>query len=216
MTPRGLFVVFEGIDGSGTTTQRRLLAASLRERGEQVLETVEPSTSLFGTTIRQHLRREIPPISAAEMAALFSADRHYHVEYEVEPALERGEVVLCDRYVLSSMAFQPAAGVPREEVLDLNRDFFCPDLTVILTVEVEEAVRRIGARGSEPELFERMDLLRRVQDNYLGEVGRFPAVQREGSLVLPPRLVVLDTTRSTPEQTAAEVLAEFDKIYPNT
>ena len=215
MTPHSLFVVFEGIDGSGTTTQRRILAHTMQMRGAKVLETAEPSTSSFGLLIRQYLRGEVPPASPHVMAALFAADRALHIETIIDPALRRGEVVICDRFVLSSLAFQVATGVPREYVLQLNHRFYSPDLTVLLTVDPEEAVRRISERGPIPELFEKQDLLRRVQDNYLSEVGRMPEVVRCESPVPKPGFVQVDTGRTFLLQAADLVVAALDEVCPD-
>jgi dTMP kinase len=114
MSSRGLFVVLEGLDGAGTTTQCTALAERLRQAGPEVLTTREPSDGPIGTQIRQALagRLSLPdrlaPLTAPTLALLFAADRVDHAAAEVEPALARGAVVLCDRDLLGSLAYQTA------------------------------------------------------------------------------------------------------------
>src|SRR4051794_39709628 len=114
MSPAGRFIVIEGLDGAGTTTQTERLATRLREEGHRVLTTREPSDGPVGMLLRQALtgRLTLPgahaPLADETLALLFAADRTDHLASRVEPALGRGEVVLCDRYVLSSLAYQGA------------------------------------------------------------------------------------------------------------
>src|SRR5579864_7294663 len=108
---RGLFIVLEGLDGAGTTTQLVRLAERLRRAGERVVATAEPTDGPIGALIRQALRRRLVhrdgrALTDESLALLFAADRVDHVAGEIEPALARGQHVLCDRYVLSSLAYQ--------------------------------------------------------------------------------------------------------------
>lgn len=134
----GLFIVLDGPDGAGKTTQILALADALRSHGRQVLVTAEPTHGPIGLYIRRHLDPKTPP---EVLAALFTADRCEHLKLEVEPALARGLDVVCDRYIPSSLAYQG------ELAADLNRDFRRPDLTVILKLSTATAMTRLAARG---------------------------------------------------------------------
>lgn len=133
-----LFIVLDGPDGAGKTTQVLRLADALRSHGRQVLVTAEPSKGPIGTYIRRHLDPETPP---EVLACLFAGDRREHLELEVEPALASGLDVVCDRYIPSSIAYQG------EVAAELNRDFRRPDLTVILKLSTTAAMARLSARG---------------------------------------------------------------------
>lgn len=141
------FIVLEGIDGSGTTSQCRALAEGLRKRGHDVLETREPSGGEIGRLTRALLAvgSDRDPVDPAALALLFAADRMHHLETEIRPALEAGRVVLCDRYVVSSWAYQ-SLECPRAWVEQINAQAMWPDLTFYLHVEAEEAMRRIASR----------------------------------------------------------------------
>jgi dTMP kinase len=138
----GKFIVFEGIDGSGKTTQARLLTDTLRSRGKEVLLTAEPSDSPEGLVLRAVTSRPGPE----EEARLFTEDRRHHVEHVIRPALEAGLVVVCDRYVYSSVAYQGARGIDPERIISANRPFLVPpDVILLLEVPVDQALDRIGA-----------------------------------------------------------------------
>ena len=134
----GFFIVLDGPDGAGKTTQILRLADALRSPSRRLLVTSEPTKGPIGTYIHQHLAPETPP---EVLAALFAADRREHLELEVEPALARGLDVVCDRYIPSSLAYQG------ERAEKLNRDFRRPDLTVILKLSPATAMARLVARG---------------------------------------------------------------------
>ena len=121
--PPGRFIAIEGIDGSGTTLQTRLLADWLAARGHTVLETREPSHGPIGVLVRERLSVRSAPLEPAALALLFAADRLDHLAREVVPAIARGAVVLSDRYLLSSLAYQSLdcdAAWVRERVEDLT------------------------------------------------------------------------------------------------
>jgi dTMP kinase len=161
----GRFVVLEGIDGSGKTTQAKLLAAWLRDRGREVLETFEPTHGPRGLRYRAWARGELDD-KAETVLRWFVEDRREHVERVIGPALRRGEIVICDRYVASTRAYQAAQGVDREllrRTLDAEA-FPEPDATLWLRVPVAVALRRLGAAAT--ERFERADFLARVDAEY--------------------------------------------------
>jgi dTMP kinase len=168
---RGAFIVLEGLDGAGTTTQCAALAAVLRRKGHRVHVTAEPSSGPIGTLIRQALggRLGLPgrhgPLTPETMALLFAADRVDHLAAEVEPALARGEVVLSDRYLLSSLAYQ-GAQVGMAWVESLNRAARRPDLTLFLDIDVAVAGQRRRHRGGHPELYETTEVQRATARQY--------------------------------------------------
>ncbi|MGZ6028562.1 MAG: dTMP kinase [Myxococcaceae bacterium] len=131
---RGRVIVLEGIDGSGTTTQTARLVASLRAAGHVVLGTREPSEGPMGLLLRQALTRRLVGISDRVLALLFAADRLDHLASLVEPALAEGKVVVSDRYVLSSLAYQ-GMRLPLAWVEALNAAARPADLTLYLDVE---------------------------------------------------------------------------------
>lgn len=157
----GLFVAVEGIDGSGKST----VIAELK-RIMPIYATKEPSDGPIGRMIKEWALRGGTANPYVD-ALLFAADRIDHFEREIAPALRRGLVVVTERYVESSIAYQGAAGVEAEFIEFINSRVPRPDLTVILDVEPEVAVRRIGTRGGPAEKYERTDFLRKVRSIYL-------------------------------------------------
>jgi dTMP kinase len=155
----GHFVVIEGIDGSGTTTQCALLADRLSEKGLPAHTTREPSDGPIGVLIRQVLTGRVVtpsphgarPPTWTTMAALFAADRLDHLEAEIHPNLNDGVAVICDRYDYSSVAYQTVSGGGGEDisswVLELNRHARRPDLTLVLDVDPVVAASRRDSRS---------------------------------------------------------------------
>jgi dTMP kinase len=178
----GAFVVVEGIDGSGSTSVVGKLAAHFRAQKRAVHATCEPSSGPFGVTIRQILshsyavpNRPSPSFGWATMALLFAADRLDHLEAEVLPHLRAGDLVLSDRYDLSSLAYQSATAEPGAAggaddpvawIGELNRRARRPDLTLVLDVDPDVAAERRQSRGGTPELYERLELQRRLAALY--------------------------------------------------
>ncbi len=170
MRTRGKFVVIEGIDGAGTTTQAAKLADRLRSPSKLVRVTREPSDGPIGTLVRQVLtgRIVVPDGRApgwATMALLFAADRLDHVEAEIEPALASGAVVVSDRYDASSLGYQSVmSGRGGEAAIDwirsLNRHALRPDLTIVLDVAADVAAVRRESRGETAQLYEQNEVLR--------------------------------------------------------
>ncbi|MBA2475086.1 MAG: dTMP kinase [Actinobacteria bacterium] len=193
-----MFVTFEGIDGSGKSTQAELLRESLVREGRDVVAVREPGGTPLGEAIRRLLLEGAGPTSAWAEASLFAAARAELVERVIRPALELGTDVVCDRYVDSSLAYQGAArGLGVERVLELSlaaTGGLLPDSTFLLLVDPIEADRRLGARRDRIER-EGQDFRARVDRGYRELVGRFP-----------DRLVALDGAR--PPGTIAEEIRE--------
>lgn len=184
MPQRGLFITFEGMDGSGKTTQRLRLARRLREMGRTVLETAEPGGTRIGTQIRRILldagNQELCP--AAELL-LYFASRAQNVEEWIRPALARNEVVLADRFTDSSLVYQGyGRGLGAENVTALDR-IACqglrPELTILLDIDPETSLARANARNAADTSSDRMDeqsleFHRRVWNAYHGLAAREP------------------------------------------
>jgi dTMP kinase len=161
----GLFLVLEGIDGAGKSEQARALAEWLRARGEEVVLTREPTGGEWGLRYRRFARGELE-LSPDEVLRCFVLDRREHVAKLVRPALARGAVVVCDRYVASTLAYQAAQGIDRGVLrarLDAE-DFPSPDATLWLRLPVSVALARLGQSAN--ERFERTDFLARVDAEY--------------------------------------------------
>ena len=171
---KGLFIVLEGIDGAGTTTQARRLAEWLEAQGRVVMLTAEPTDGPVGQIIRQILQGRLTrgdtgePVAADEttMALLFAADRSYHLQNIILPALGAGKVVVSDRHYISSVAYQ-SVGVEMAWVETLNARFRRPDLTVMLDIAPEASLRRKQAQGQPAERYEKLRTLEAVRAGYL-------------------------------------------------
>ena len=171
-----MFVTFEGLDGSGKTTQAELLRARLRAEGEEVVATREPGGTELGERIRELLLHGDHVVPWGEVL-LYAASRAQLVEEVIRPALERGATVLCDRYVDSSVAYQGGArGLGVERVLELNLEAACglmPERTFLLLLEPSRVLERLG---SEQDRIEREDVefYEQVDAAYRALADRFP------------------------------------------
>ena len=163
----GKLIAIEGIDGAGKGTQAALLAEALREAGYEVVLTREPTAGPHGQKIRE-LSTAGAPVSAEEQLDYFIADRAEHVRELIGPALDRGAVVITDRYFLSNVAYQGAAGLDPEEVLAKNEARFpLPDAAIVISLSATNALRRVRSRGDRiNETFEREDFLAQVAAIY--------------------------------------------------
>ena len=159
------FLVVEGLDGAGTTTQAAAVAAELARRGARVRTTAEPSEGAVGRLLRTYVRREVD-LDPETVTLLFTADRSDHVARVIGPALADGQTVVCDRYVLSTLAYQGAQGVDRAWIVELSSRFPAPGLTVYLDVAEDERRARIEARGPR-ERFDDASMGAGLRDSYL-------------------------------------------------
>jgi dTMP kinase len=181
MSDRGRFIVFEGIDGSGTTTQTERLVAHLGQSGSAI-GTAEPTDSEFGMLLRTVLRgtRPAPP---ATTALLFAADRVDHLDRLIEPALDAGTHVVSDRYFVSSFAYQGSL-LPLDFVKGINSRARTPDLTLFLRVDPQVAMARIASSRTERDDYERLSFQRQVAAAYEAaisepEAGRVEIIDGE-------------------------------------
>lgn len=180
----GRFVVLEGIDGAGTTTQTQRLATRLRRESVPVRTTREPSDGPIGALIRQVLtgRIVVPDGRApgwATMALLFAADRMDHVETEIEPFVNSGGVIISDRYDASSLAYQSvtsgtASAGAVEWIRTLNRHARRPDLTIVLDVPSDVAATRRAQRGEAAQLYEQNEVQRQLAAFYKDLAAHLP------------------------------------------
>jgi dTMP kinase len=172
----GRFIVFEGLDGAGTSTQAGLLAPWLQQRGLDVETTREPSNGAFGRLIRRILAGEVAAGPAA-LALAFATDRVDHVEGAggVRESLEAGRWVISDRYVLSSIAYQGSDGLDVEWLHAINARALAPDLTIFIDTDPDVCMERILARGGSPERFEGLGRLKATLRQYRVAIedGRF-------------------------------------------
>jgi dTMP kinase len=173
----GKFIVMEGLDGSGLSTQARLLRNFLSKKGRKTVLTKEPTMiSLAGREIRKVLDRKLK-IPAKKLQELFAKDREEHLKKEILPALKKGKIVISDRYFFSSFAFGKAQGLPLGWLIKLNDKFLLPDLTLILQVRPRICLQRIQKRKSEKTLFEKGKGLSRAYREYKTLPARFKDVK---------------------------------------
>ena len=196
----GRFVVVEGLDGVGTTTVAAEVVDILRARGLRVRLTAEPTDGPFGTLLRRHLSGEttLDPPSAA---LVFTADRSDHLQTAVRPALARGEWVVSDRYLLSTLAYQGAEGVDRETILAASRGFAVPDLTVVLEAPDEVRQARMASRAQAAERYEDPGLAGRLRAGYQASIDLLRARGH--------RIETLDATPPASD-VAADVASRLD------
>jgi dTMP kinase len=201
---RGLFVTFEGIEGSGKTTQLKLLARRLRRRGVALLVTRQPGGTEAGARLRRLLLHAGSLDPRAELLLMF-ADRRQHLTESIEPALDSGTLVLCDRYTDASRAYQGAGRGLGEELVDLLHSRFCalePDRTYLFDCPPETGLARVSAARGGKDRIEREALAfhRRVRAAYLARARSEPA-----------RFLVLDG-RKSPEALAQLLAADFEAL----
>lgn len=167
---KGLFITFEGIDGCGKTTQINLLNKYLKERGFMTLLTREPGSPGLGVKIREILLNYDGEVAPNCESFLFLADRAQHVDCIIKPALQNGEIVLCDRYTDSTLAYQGyGRGIDIERIKYLNEtavNGLKPDLTFVFDISAETSFRRVGESRDRMESAGK-DFFNRVRNGYL-------------------------------------------------
>lgn len=206
---RGKFITFEGIDGSGKSTQLRLIANDLRFRGFSVLTTQEPGGTPLGRRLRETFLETDENVDPLAELLLFAADRAQHVNFLIKPALAEGKIVVSDRYADATHAYQGAGrGFPQntiKQVIKLATDGLKPDLTLFFDLPVETALLRTNVRSEAGEQKNRMDkekadFYERVRASYL-----------ELAAKESKRFRVIDASRSV-EEIHAEVLETLTKF----
>lgn len=204
---KGLFITFEGTDGSGKTTQIKLLEKYMQEKGCEVVLSREPGGTRISEIIRDLIldpgNKEIVPLT--EMI-LYAASRAQHVAEVIEPAVENGKIVICDRYVDSSYAYQGGGrGMDLKIIADVNRiavNGTVPDITFFLDIDPEISVRRrINSTGADRIEQEKLDFHRRVYDGY-----------KKLSILYPERIKTIDAAKSI-EEISSQVRDYIDELF---
>lgn len=160
----GVFIAFEGLDGSGSSTQVDLLVKRLSESGIFAFATKEPTNNLIGGLIRAALTKSWAP-SAECLQLLYTADRAHHLLREIIPALEKGNVMVTDRYLFSTIAFG-SIDLDKKWLIEINSRFILPDITFFVRVSPRVCIKRIGKSRNEFELFEEEKKLAKVLKTY--------------------------------------------------
>lgn len=161
---RGVFICLEGIDGSGKTTQAHRLVKILIKKGYEAVYTTEPSKGTYGRIIRKHLLQRNKRVPIVVEALLFAADRIDHIKKEIDPLLHAGKVIICDRYVYSSIAYQGAFNLSLEWIKEINKHAIKPDLALYIDVLPEMLDSRIHREKS---VMETLQTQRKVREIYL-------------------------------------------------
>jgi dTMP kinase len=166
LTPQPMFIAFEGLDGSGSSTQVRLLSERLERTGHKTLVTKEPTgTNPIGRLIREVLQHRFET-SPEGLQLLFAADRAEHLRVDILPALKEGKIVLTDRYLFSTIAFGSYGVTDMDWLKQLNRLYPLPDITFLFKLDPELCIQRIQGRGTTFELFEKAEKLKVIWKNY--------------------------------------------------
>lgn len=198
---KGIFITFEGIEGCGKTTQIRLLADHLRQKGRDVTLTREPGGSLIGDKIRAILLNPVHEgMTSVTELLLYAAARNQHIEEVIRPAIKKGGVVLCDRYADATAAYQGAARkiAPKiiSEVHRIATGGLMPDITILLDCPPEEGLARARERNE-------TDTVSQGEDRFEREGLKFHRRVRKGYLKIakkePRRVFVVDATKSSHE-----------------
>ena len=191
---KGIFICIEGLDGSGKTTHAYRLVRNLQKKGFDVVYTTEPSRGELGKFIRTSILQGKKRVPRVVEALLFAVDRVEHLEKMVKPALKEGKIVISDRCVYSSLAYQGAAGLDLEWIEEINRMALPPDLALYIDVPPEVVVKRIRRKKS---VMERLETQRKVKDVYMKYVknGKLVPVngdKRKGEVTRNILMVILD------------------------
>lgn len=193
----GLFITFEGIDGVGKSTQADLLEAFLVEQNQNVVRTLEPGGTELGQEIRHLLLHRKGEVAPRAEALLYAADRAHHVATKVRPAIAAGQIVIGDRYLDSSVAYQGAGReLDQTEVRNISLwavEGLLPDLTILLDLEAAAAFSRRNQTGSEPDRLERekLEFFESVRQSFL----KLAAAE-------PKRFLVIDASQTVDEMQA--------------
>ncbi|MFG2144152.1 dTMP kinase [Streptomyces sp. NPDC048696] len=196
----GLFVAIDGPGGVGKSTTAAALARLLTAEYSPVHATAEPSRTPLGNLIRQGTTE----YRGMTLARMIARDRRHHVAREIQPALTQGQLVLCDRFIASSLVLQRIDGIPLDTVWDLNRPVLRPDLTVLLGADPEVTAKRLANRGAHSR-FELMEDSTRIEARLYEEAASF--LRARGFLVME-----LDCTELTPKDVAARIADEVNDL----
>ncbi|MEM3770555.1 MAG: dTMP kinase [Candidatus Bathyarchaeia archaeon] len=175
---RGFFICVEGLDGCGKTTQAKILVKKLRRIGYDAVYTAEPSCGKIGRFIKRYCLHGGKRVSSIIEALLFAADRYEHVETEIIPALKNGKIVVSDRYLYSSLAYQGAAGLNLDWIRRINEHAIPPDLAIFIDVEPNTVIKRLKPKKS---VMENLETQRKVREVYMKFVENGELVKVNGN-----------------------------------
>ncbi|MCS7115712.1 MAG: dTMP kinase [Nitrososphaerota archaeon] len=178
MGKRGFFICVEGLDGCGKTTQAKMLVSKLKKIGYDAIYTAEPSRGKIGIFIRKYCLHGEKRVPSVVEVLLFAADRFEHVEKEIKPALAEGKIVVSDRYLYSSLAYQGAAGLDLEWIKKVNEYALNPNLAIFIDAKPEIVVQRLKPKKS---VMEDLETQRKVREVYLGLVENGVLVKVDGN-----------------------------------
>ena len=178
LNKHGFFMCVEGLDGCGKTTQTKILVRELKKMGYEAIYTAEPSHGKIGRFIKRYCLHGGKRVSSIVEALLFAADRYEHVENEIAPALKMGKIVVSDRYVYSSLAYQGAAGLSLDWIRKINQHALTPDLAIYIDVEPEIVVKRLKPKKS---VMENLETQRKVREVYMHFVESGELVRVNGN-----------------------------------
>lgn len=195
----GFFIDIEGLDGSGANTQVKLVAKELKKEGVKPYLTKEPTKGPIGKLVRSALEGQWNSLPPASVQLLFAADRGRHLNEEIIPKLEKGKMIITDRYAWASIAFG-SVHLSKEWLLELNRDFILPDLTIFIEVTPEICLKRLEKEKKEVRLFEEEEHLEQTWDTYHWLAQKFWWAQ----------IAVVDGEREI-EEVTADILSHLKK-----
>ena len=178
MGKEGFFICVEGLDGCGKTTQTKILVNRLKSKGYDAVYTAEPSRGKIGNFIRRYCLHGDKRVSSIVEVLLFAADRFEHVEKEVIPNLKKGKIVISDRYVYSSLAYQGATGLNLDWIKKVNEHALKADLAIFIDVKPEIVVQRLKPKKS---VMENLETQRKVREVYLKFVESGELVKVDGN-----------------------------------
>jgi dTMP kinase len=178
MKRKGCFICIEGLDACGKTTQTKLLVRRLRNKGYEAVYTAEPSHGKIGNFIRKYCLRSEKRVSSIVETLLFAADRFEHVEKEVIPSLNKGRIVVSDRYLYSSLAYQGATGLDLKWIEMVNEHAIRPHLAIFIDVEPRVVMQRLKPNKS---IMENLETQQKVREVYLKFVENKELVRIDGN-----------------------------------
>ncbi|MEK6949973.1 MAG: dTMP kinase [Nanoarchaeota archaeon] len=203
---KGIFIVLDGMDGSGKSEMVNLLGRyiSSNDKNCNVLATREPSEGVYGKEIRDILaQEEDPKINGKRLLELFIKDREDHLKKEVVPFLNKTDkvknIVICDRYYYSTIAFQATQGLDIKMLIEVNKGFLKPDLALILNIKPEIALERIKTRKKEK--FEKLEFMKKLRKRFL-----------EMPKLLNDNIKVIDASKSK-EEVFEDIRQEVEKAF---
>jgi dTMP kinase len=206
MNEMGYFIVFESLDGGGSSTQIKNIAKALKSEGKDILVTAEPTDGPVGKLSRRYLSGALPrpPIGIRKpfMTMLMTADRLWHYHNEIAPNISKGTTVLCDRFYASTLAYQ-TDGLDRQQwIATLSSDIPMPDFQIYLRVNPEVGMARVEKRGGKKEFYETLQIQRGVYQNYENYFATLPRLQK----------FVVDGEKS-PNQITDTILSEIKRRF---